>query len=95
MIQPRAGESDRAKQRAEGARVVPFDPKRLSTVVALGMGGDKGSALLFHEALLEHGEDLLRFREGQAESHHSHIAEHQEKASREAEYNSVRLIIAT
>src|SRR5215813_15050966 len=44
-----------------------FDPERLSTVFALGMGGDKGRGLLFHETLLERGEDLLRFREGQAE----------------------------
>jgi hypothetical protein len=31
------------------------------------MGRDKGRALLFHEALLERDEGLLRFREGQAE----------------------------
>jgi hypothetical protein len=36
-------------------------------MVTLGMGRDKGRGLLFHEALLERREDLLRFREGQAE----------------------------
>jgi hypothetical protein len=43
--------------------VVPFDPKRLPTVFTLGMGRDKGSGLLGYEALLEHCEELLRFRE--------------------------------
>jgi hypothetical protein len=36
-------------------------------VVTLGPGRGKGRGLLCHEALLEHLEDLLRFREGQAE----------------------------
>ena len=42
MIQPRTGEGHGAKQRAEGARVVLFDPERFPTVITLGMGGDKG-----------------------------------------------------
>jgi len=67
MVQPRTGESDRAKQRAEDARVVLFDPERLPTGVTPGMGRDKGRGLLFHKALLKRGEDLLRFGEGQTE----------------------------
>jgi hypothetical protein len=61
MIQPRTGEGHRPKERADGARVIPFDPERLPTVLALGMGRDKGRRLLFHQMLLEHLEDGLRF----------------------------------
>jgi hypothetical protein len=67
MIQARTGQGHGAKQRAEGARVVSFDPERLATMVTLGMGRNKGRGLLFHEALLECREGLLRFREGQAQ----------------------------
>ena len=64
MIEARTGEGHGAKQGAEGARVVPFDPERLATVVTLGMGRDKGRRLLFHQVLLERREDLLRFGQG-------------------------------
>jgi hypothetical protein len=47
--------------------MVPFDSERLSTVFTLGTGRDKGRGLLFHEALLQRCEDLLRFRQRQAE----------------------------
>jgi hypothetical protein len=67
MIEAWTGEGHGAKQGAQGARVGPFDPERLPTVFALGTGGDKGRGLLFHEALLQRGEDLLRFRQRQAE----------------------------
>jgi len=42
MIQSRTGEGDRAIQRAQGVRVVPFDAERLPTVVTLGTGCNKG-----------------------------------------------------
>jgi hypothetical protein len=61
MIEAWARQGDGAKQRAEGARVVLFDPKRLSTVVTLGMGCDKGRRLPFDQLLLERLEDGLRF----------------------------------
>jgi hypothetical protein len=71
MIQPRTGEGHGAKQRAEGARLVPFDPERLSTVFTLGTSRDKGRGLLFHEALLQRCEDQLRFRQRQAQMLHA------------------------
>ena len=67
MIEAWTGQGRGAKERAEGARVIPFDPESLSTVVTLGMGGDKGSRLLFHQMLLERLEDGLRFGQREAE----------------------------
>ena len=61
MIQAQTGEGNGAKQRAEGACVVPFDPERRATVVTLDMGRHKGRRLLFHQLLLERLEDRLRF----------------------------------
>ena len=67
MIEAWTGEGHGAKQGAEGARVVPFDPERLATVVTLGMGRDKGRRLLFHQLLLERLEDGLRFGQREAQ----------------------------
>src|SRR5262245_53463053 len=66
MVEAWTHEADGAKQRAEGARMVPFDPERLSAVVTLSLGRNESASLLFHEALLERREGLLRFRKGQA-----------------------------
>jgi hypothetical protein len=60
------GEGHGAKQGPEGARVVLFAPKRLATVVTLGMGRDKGRRLPLDQLLLERPEDGLRF--GQCEA---------------------------
>ena len=54
-------------ERAKGTRVVPFDPERLSTVVTLGMGRDKGRRLPFDQMLLERLEDGLRFGQREAQ----------------------------
>jgi len=67
MMQPWADQGHGAKQRAEGARVVRFEPERLATVVTLGMGRDKGRRLLFHQVLLEYLEDGLRFSQREAQ----------------------------
>jgi hypothetical protein len=61
------GEGHGAKQRAEGARVVPFDPESRATVMTLGMGRDKGRRLLFHQMLLQSREELLRFGQREAQ----------------------------
>jgi hypothetical protein len=66
MIEAWTRQGDGAKQGAESARVVLFDPKRLSTVVTLGMGRDKGRRLPFDQLLLEHLKDGLRFGQRQA-----------------------------
>src|SRR5262249_34702612 len=65
--QLRTGEGHRAKERAEGARVVLFDPERLSTVVTLGMGRNKGRHLLCYQMLLQRREETLRFGRREAQ----------------------------
>jgi hypothetical protein len=68
IIESRTGEGRGAKEGAEGARVVFFDPERRSTVVTLSVGRNKGRRLLFYQMLLEPLEDGLRCGQREAQT---------------------------
>src|SRR5437879_2877203 len=67
LIQAGTGQHDRAKEGAERARLLPFGPQGSAAVVTLGTGRHKGGGLLGHQGLLQRYQELLGFRQRQAE----------------------------